>query len=296
MRTRRNTAAALLRHPVKTASLLVCQLSVRCIALLPIWFPVLFPDRPLPAFMSALSFRIFLSSILYYLLVIPCRFLGANTLSEIILNSDRIHAPSYPHLLHAAGIRLFPALIYGLPFYIVLILAYRYLFVLDATRYATDLAKVGRLFLASAEETDQIRCGLILFIILTSFSVLLQAFGWYRGIPFDYQQIMGISVRDARRNAAHIRKKHRKELIINAIADVCLFLLPFFILYFSMVLSNVHFTNDIILPIYSWLYGGMPLRFNISPLFPTICLAMFLLLIPCRKGRNARTSMPYHDV
>lgn len=294
MKTRRDAIKAVFRHPAPAGAFILCQLLVRCIAVLPLWFPLAFPGICIPAVLSDVSVRAAFTGALYILLVWPCRFTGARTLLHIISTDTALKGstPSYPHMLRAGCYRALKAALFGIPLYCLLFIIYRYVFILDASQYASALQTLGCIVLPSSNPARQQLAGLISFLVFFSLSLLLQIFGWYRDIPFDYLQRKGSSVSDAAAKAKAIRIRQRKALILNALADIILFLFPSILAVLLMRWSSTGF-GDILLPIYNWLYFGIPPHFPFSFRIPVFCLVLFMLLLPFRKCINAMVVSRY---
>lgn len=174
-------------------------------------------------------FAIWITVLLYFVLVMPLRFAAARSMKRLLFtNKKYVRWPkgAYSHAMTAGFIRTAFGLLWGAPFFWFAIRTYRYAFVLPGTQFNRDFTSLGACFAAAADTRTQVNLGMALFFAGFFLSGALFLYGWWRGMPFDFQPVYRVGTGAAIRRAWGIRRKARKKLWKNALVNLLICLPP----------------------------------------------------------------------
>ena len=173
-------------------------------------------------------------------------------------------------------------------------LIYRYVFVLDASKYADALQKLGSLLLAGADVSDQQMAGLILFLLLLCASVLLFFFGWRRHLLYDYLLRETADPVQAFARAREIQKDCapalRRIMFVNLLT-----LLPALLVPAAAFCMHCGSPRDALMALFLLISTGVALYPAAMWLTAILFLLLFLPLIPFRKGCYAAMVNQYEQ-
>ena len=257
------------------------QLFVRAVWIAPVFLPV-----------SAL-FRILWVIVFGFFAVLPMRFQAACQLRN--LTSTIVIVPSrYPRLVAGGALRLLLGAVWGIPLAGMLWLIHRYIFVLDASRYAQDATLLGSYLAANAPEARQQLIGLLLVGSAFMISLALFLYGWRRLILYAFLLTDGalpISTLAAARKA----KTALRRPILKIMGGNLLTLLPALALPLAFYCWKCGGAQNMLMSLFLLIGNGLVM----DPSSLWITLALFLCLylpfIPYRKGRYAALVNTYES-
>lgn len=288
MKIRAHTIAlhCCLHHAGALCLMFAKQLFFRLVAWLPLAAVCLF-HWPLPLSMAAL-----ICIVLYILLVFPARFSLAFQMTCMTRQADSrsLRPSAYPTRLKAGCIRLLSGALWGLPLAFFLYRTYQYIFVFEGTRFGRDFTAIGAFLSPASTDAGKMFLGSAVFFGLLALSFFLLLYGWWRGVPFDFQMVGSIRLKTALRNARRARRRCRSALWKNACIHflLCLpaLIVPLLLPYLKLRPMLAGRAMEDLQLIYVFLSAGM-----VSDGTLACALALFLLLylplLPYRKLRNA---------
>lgn len=297
MKRRHNMTAApsigkrLTQRALQVFAMLLEQAAARLLALSPLWLPFFARSlsQMLPFSSKPLSLAITL--VLYLLIVYPLRSRAALTLIKIVRDgSDRLRLSAYPQLVLAGCLRLTRGALWGVPLAALLYRLYQYVFVFDGTRFSRDFTALGAFLRPAAGAEEQTYLGSLIFFGAILLCALLFLYGWWRGVPYDFQMVGSATAFRALRTARKVRRRTRGLLWKNAVlhALLCLpaIVVPLLIPYLKLRPLLTGLAMQDLQLIYVFVSSGM-----LSDGTLWLSLAAFLLLylpfLPYRKARNA---------
>lgn len=249
------------------------QLLVRAVWIAPVFLPVSVPVRIL----FGVAFGIFA--------VLPMRFRAACQMRRVNGCPSVVPAPYFRRVVGGAT-RFLLGAVWGVPLVGMLWLIHRYIFVLDATRYARDAALLGSYLAADAGEARQQTIGLFLVGFAFLISLLLFLYGWRRHILYEFLLTGGaqpVSALAASRRA----KKSCRAGMIKIVGVNLLTLLPALTLPLAFFCWKCGGVQNMLMSLFLLIGNGLVM----DPASLWITLALFLCLylpfIPYRKGRYA---------
>ena len=209
-----------------------------------------------------------------------------------IMGNPGVKTAPYFRRVWGGTLRFLLGAIWSIPLAGMTYLLYRYLFVLDASRYAHDAALLGSCLVSDANEGRQQMVGLLLFAAAFLLALALCIYGWRRHILYAFL------LTDSRQpvatlKAARIAKRKCtvslwKTMVVNALTLLPAILLPF--LYYVLRCRSVHNLLMSLLLLFS---SGMLM--DPCPLWITVTLffCLYIPFIPYRKGRYAAVVNAY---
>ena len=257
------------------------QLLVRLLWVVPLFIPVFVPVRLLWGIIFG------------FFAVLPLRFRAACQLRGAV-GKTKVRPASYKSRVGGGALRFLLGGIWSIPLIGMVYLVYRYVFVLDASRYARDAARLGSLFAADAGEAQRQLIGLVLFAVVFLISFALFLYGWRRHILFEYlltESALPIPTLSAARAA---KKACGKDLLILMFSNL-LTLLPACLLPLAFLCWRCGGVQNMLMTLFLLISNGMAL----DPVSLWLALALFMLLylplIPYRKGRYAALVNKYES-
>ena len=213
--TKEKTGRILLRHVSLSLRILAEQLLARAAALLPVWLPWVLPQLSGKLPFSPLYLRAAIVLLLYALLVYPMRSRAALQLTKLVRRRDSrgLALSAYPQLVLAGLFRMLGGALWGLPLALLSVRLYQYIFVFDITRFRKDFCTIGAFLSAASSQDSQTYIGMTVFFGALLLSALLLLYGWWRGVPFDFQMVGAITARQARKLARRVRPACRGTLL-----------------------------------------------------------------------------------
>ena len=274
---------AVSRHPGRVLGMLAEQAAVRALAVAPLWVPLALGRDLLPFVLSVL-----LCLLLSLLLVFPMRSRAALTLSKLVCSRDigRLRLARYPALVKAGCLRLFLGGLWGLPFYWLCYQVYLYFFVYDASRYGKAVQRIGETMYAVLPFIDAQTLGLFTPVFCIVLALLLFAYGWHRGVAYDFQMVGDMTAVNGLKIARRVRKNCRMKLFFNLIVSALLLLLPCAAAALVLILrcgGASQALMTVYLAVSTGFLGDPPAFWLAGAAF----LLLYLPFLPCRKARNA---------
>jgi len=229
---------ALLRQPLRFYAIMLFHVLLRILAFSPFWLPLVFKRA---RFLSAPG-KVFLVLFFYLLIIFPARFRTALRITRSVrfADSSRLRLSGYPALVAAGFLRLARGIIWGFPLLFLLYEIYRYIFVLDGSRFMRDLTAFGGYFTASTDTLRMQTAGIAAVFTLVFAAALLTAYGWWRDVPFDFQMVGKTAPLRALRSAKKARRRCLSQLRRNALLHALLFfaaLIVFLVLLYFRIYS-----------------------------------------------------------
>lgn len=278
---------ALCRQLSGIVRLMLPQIAARLLASLPLWLPMI----------SKVSFSA-VTTILWLLggcvlLVYPLRFRAAFRLRHM-LGMSGVLLPGYGKRVLGGLLRMLRGGVWAVPLAGVGWLIYRYVFVLDASKYADALQKLGSLFFAGADASDQQMAGLILFLLLLCASILLFLFGWRRHLLYDY---LLRDMADPVQTFARVRavQKACAPALRKVMLGNLLTLLPALLLPAAAFCMHCGSLRDALMSLFLLISTGVALYPTAMWMTAMLFLLLFLPLIPFRKGCYAAVVNQYEQ-
>lgn len=278
---------ALCRQLSGVGRLMLPQIAARLLALLPLWLPMI----------AKVSFSA-IAAILWLLggcvlLVYPLRFRAALQLRRMLGMPD-ILLPGYGKRVLGGLLRMLRGGVWAVPLAGMGWLIYRYVFVLDASKYAGALQKLGSLLLAGAEVSDQQMAGLILFLLLLCASALLFLFGWRRHLLYEYLLRDTSAPVQAFASARAVQKVCAPALRTVMLGNL-LTLLPALLFPLTAFCIHCGSPRDALMAFFLLISTGVALYPTAMWLTVILFLLLFLPLIPFRKGCYAAVVNHYEQ-
>lgn len=260
-------------HIGSVCKIMFVQLAVRILWISPLFLPFSLPVQIIWLFLCGLF------------VLLPLRFRAACQLRSMIGHTDIAPAPYFRRVLSGA-LRLLLGGLWGLPLGGMLLLVWRYVFVLDASRYAQDAVRLGSFLAASAPETRQQTVGLLLVALVLLASLALFLYGWRRLILYEYLSMPSLAAARAAKKAC--RPALRKTLWVNLLT-----LLPALLLPLLFLVWRSGGVQNLLMSLFLLIGSGLVM----DPASLWIALALFMCLhipwIPYRKGRYAAAVNAY---
>lgn len=229
---------------------------------------------------------------LYLLLVFPMRFQLAFQMTCMTRQAGHhgLHISPFFTVFKAGCFRLFSGALWGAPLAFFLYRTYQYIFVFEGTRFGRDFIFIGNLLSPAAVDAHKMFLGSAVFFGALILSFFLLLYGWWRGVPLDFQTVGDIRLKTMLHNARRARRRCKGALWKN----VCLhFLLCLPALIFPLLLPYLKLRpmlvgramEDLQL-IYVFLSAGMVSDGTLAASL-ILFLALYLPFLPYRKLHNA---------
>lgn len=223
--------------------------------------------------------------------VLPLRF-GAVCQMRSIMGDSAIQPAPYFSRVLGGGLRCLLGGLWGMPLDGLLFVIYRYIFVLDASRYAQDAARLGSFLAAHAAEAKRQEIGLLLVAAALLASLVLFVCGWRRQILYEY-----LLIKEARPvpalSAARRAKKDCGQALLTTMGVNLLTLLPAVLVPLLFLCWRWGGAQNMLMNLFLLIGSGLAL----DPAALWIALILFLGLyipwIPYRKGRYAAVVNAY---
>lgn len=261
------------KHGRAVCWIALAQLLVRLLWIAPLFIPL----SALVRVLWGLLFGLFA--------VLPLRFRAACQMRSALGEKNLLPA-SYVCRLGGGALRFLLGGIWSIPLIGMAYLFYRYVFVLDASRYARDAARLGSYFAAGAGEAQQQMIGLVLVGIACLISFSLYFYGWRRHILYEFLLIEDAAAIPTLSTARTMKKACRRDLLI-LMAGNLLTLLPALLLPPAFLCWRCGGVQNMLMSLFLLISNGMAL----DPASLWLTLALFILLyfplIPYRKRRYA---------
>ena len=283
MRVHRQAIQAIRKHPLILCGLLIVSFLARVLAFAPIWCPLVLPSvKPLSVFTSLTMLAAF-----YLLIVFPVRFAVRRALCRLTADNKSLPgASTYPQLVAAGAVRAGLGLLWSVPFLFGCVQAYLYFFVYDASRYGEAMLHLGSFMQRIFPGVDPQTGGPVLVILFFLLSSGLLAYGWHRGVAYDYLMACGRTAMEGFRLSRRLYKHCRESLWRNAVLHLLL-LLPPWIAALAVLHVRGGGLSNALMTVYLALSTGIVMDVPLYVGAGLAFLVFYLPFLPYRKARNA---------
>ena len=217
--------------------------------------------------------------------VLPLRYSAACRMRNITGAIGKKAAP-WCRRVSGGALRCLLGGVWGIPLFGMLGLFYRYIFVLDASRYARDAAKLGGFLARHANETTQQEIGLLVVAAVFLISLAIFAYGWRRHLLFEFMltdDALPIPTLTAARTAI----KARRQAVIKILFLNLLPLLPAFVLPSAFLCWRSGGVQNMLMALFLLISNGLAMDPAALWITLAIFLCLYVPLIPYRKARYA---------
>ena len=256
----------------------ICKIALVQLLARFLWIAPLF--LPLP-----LILRIFWMILFGLFAILPLRSLAAcqmrNTKGGLSLRPA-----SYVRRVACGTLRVLLDGLWCLPLGGMLFLLYRYIFVLDASRYAKDAILLGSYLAVGAAETTQQLVGLLLVAAAFLISAALSAYGGRRHMLAEYL-LTGDALPVPTLRSARIAQKACRQAMLKTMGLNLLSLLPAILLPLAFYCWRCGGVQNMLMSLFLLISSRLVMDPVALWITAGLFLCLYLPLIPFRKGRYA---------
>ncbi len=237
-RCRAHARKTCIQHAGRLIGLTVWQLLLRVVGLAPLYF--LFGERKDPIFSQQTDFYCIGFMCAWYILVVmPARYFAAGQRTAWAIGEKRERF-KYTNALGTGLLRLLLGLPWAAAF---LFTASAFVYMFNYSDFTTFFKLLGTLGGIVGGRMD---AGVLLWLGTIVLAAIVFIYGWWRGVPLDYQPVSRRSPGQAYQHSHHVRKTNRRSIIENGMKNALCYLPSLLLMAAVMLyymLGEISFSN-----------------------------------------------------